>query len=158
MKLKGKEKYFWKKYFNITNAAMIPSNLDGVSGIDSDHDDQFFFYLTSRVTSIRSIHLRCSQLTDEGVKYISQLKNLKELTLKNHIGVTRKCLPYLNKLSDLEYLDISKNEILLEDLNALTNLINLREIYISSDKQETPVKEDIQKLKIHFPNCQITIY
>ena len=157
MKLKGKEKYFWEKNFKLTNAAMIPSHLDGIRGIDSDHDDQFFFYLTNRVTSIRSIHLRCTQLTDEGVKYISQLKNLKELTLKDHIGITKKCLSDLNKLSDLEYLDISKNEILLEDLYALTNLKNLREIYISSDKPEAGVKEEIQKLKIHFPNCQIII-
>jgi hypothetical protein len=158
MKLKGKEKYFWKKNFNISNAALIPSNLDGIKGIDSDHDDQFFFYLANRVTSIQSIHLRCTQLTDEGVKYISQFKNLKELTLKDHIGITKKCLPDLNKLNDLEYLDISKNEILLEDLYALTNLKNLREIYISSDKPETQVKEEIEKLKIHFSNCNITIY
>ena len=129
-RLKGKEKFFWERNFNIKNAAAIPTELPGITGIDSEHDDAFFSTLTARVTSIAEIYLRCTNVTDEGVKYICHLKNLKALTLKDHRHITSKCLPDLNKLSDLEYLDISKSNIAPEDLYTLTNLKKLKELVI----------------------------
>lgn len=157
-RLKGKEKFFWERNFNIKNAAAIPTELAGITGIDSEHDDWFFATLTAQVTSIAEIHLRCTNVTDEGVKYICQLKNLKALTLKDHRHITSKCLPDLNKLSDLEYLDISKNNIELEDLYALTNLKKLKELIVSSDKPEEEIAGEVEKLKIHFGGCEITVY
>lgn len=158
MKLKGKEKYFWERNFNIKNLAAIPTEIGGIRGIDSDHDDQFFYYLTCRVKTVHRIHLRCTFVTDEGVKYICQLKELKELTLKDHRGITRNCLPDINKLTDLEYLDISKNEIFPRDLLQLTNLKNLKELYVSPDKTGDGLQEDLERLQAHFPGCQVNFY
>src|SRR5688572_26463541 len=150
MKLKGREKYFWERNFNIKSLNAIPGELSGITGIDSEHDDEFFLFLTSRISSVGSIHLRCTNVTDEGVKYISNLKNLKELTLKDHRHITKACLPYLNKLSDLEYLDISKNNMLPEDLYVLTNLKKLQQLFISTDKTENEFAGELEKLKDHF--------
>lgn len=158
MKLKGKEKFFWERNFNIKSLAAIPQHINGIQGIDSEHDDEFFFFLTSRVSSVGEIYLRCTNVTDEGVKYICTLKNLRELTLKDHRQVTKACLPDINKLTDLEYLDISKNNIAIEDLYLLTNLKNLKQLFISSDKPESEITEELEKLKAHFPGCEITVY
>jgi Leucine-rich repeat (LRR) protein len=158
MKLKGKEKFFWERNFNIKNLASIPSAIKGITGIDSEHDDAFFFFLTSRVTTVGEIHLRCTNVTDEGVKYIANLKKLKELTLKDHRNITKACLPDLNKLVDLEYLDISKNDISTEDLYVLTNLKKLKQLFISTDKKDADLAAELEKLKNHFPGCEITVY
>jgi Leucine-rich repeat (LRR) protein len=158
MKLKGKEKFFWERNFNIKSLAAIPSAINGITGIDSEHDDDFFSFLSSRVTRVGEIHLRCTNITDEAVKYISKLKNLRELTLKDHRHITKACLPDLNKLTDLEYLDISKNNISIEDLYLLTNLKKLKQLFISSDKPENEMAEELEKLKTHFPGCAITVY
>lgn len=158
MKLRGREKHFWERNFNIKNLAAIPEEIDGIRGIDSEHDDEFFLFLSSRVSRVGSIHLRCTNVTDEGVKYIANLKNLKELTLKDHSDITKACLPHLNKLSELEYLDISKNNILPEDLYVLTNLEKLRQLFISTDKTEDEFAGELEKLKNHFPGCEITVY
>lgn len=158
MKLKGREKYFWESNFNIKSLEAIPHEISGIRGIDSEHDDEFFRFLTSRVSSVGRIHLRCTNVTDEGVKYIAHLKNLKELTLKDHRHITKACLPDLDKLSDLEYLDISKSSISPEDLYVLTNLKKLQQLIISTDSTENEFAGELEKLKKHFPGCEITVY
>ncbi len=67
-------------------------------------------------------------VTDAGVKLISDFKQLKNLTLIKHQNITKDCLPYINKLTDLEYLDVWKTKIRIEDLGALTNLKKLKEL------------------------------
>jgi Leucine-rich repeat (LRR) protein len=158
MKLKGKEKFFWERNFNIKKVANIPSQIEGIRGIDSEHDDDFFFYLTSRVHSVGEIVLRCTNVTDKGVDYISTLKNLRQLTLKDHRGITKACLPGINKLTELEYLDISKNDISIEDLYTLTSLKKLKQLFISSDKPDREIAEELDSLKKHFPGCEVTVY
>ena len=158
MKLRGREKYFWERNFNIKSLAAIPEEIDGIRGIDSEHDDEFFFFFTSRINRVESIHLRCTNVTDEGVKYISHLKNLKQLTLKDHSDITKACLPDLNKLGDLEYLDLSKNNIFPEDFYVLTNLKKLQQLLISTDKTENEFAGELEKLKNHFQGCKITVY
>jgi hypothetical protein len=158
MKLKGREKYFWESNFNIKSLSAIPEEMSGITGIDSSHDDEFFFYLTSRVRSVESIFLRCTNLTDEGVGHIARLKNLRELTLKNHHKITSASLQHINQLVDLEYLDISKNNIPLSDLYTLTQLTKLKQLIISSDLEENDWQEALEKLQSHFPGCEITNY
>jgi Leucine-rich repeat (LRR) protein len=152
-----KELTFWKSHFNIHSIAAIPKEMDKYTGIDSDEDDQFFLYLTSRVPVIHSIDLRCTFITDEGVKYISKLKELKELSLRNHNNITKESLPFLNQLTDLVYLDISKTEITLDDLASLYNLQNLKELHISAEESKENILEKISILKQVLPHCTVYV-
>ena len=152
-----KELYFWKRHFNINSIAAIPKEMDKFTGIDSDEDDQFFLYLTSRVPVIHSIDLRCTFITDEGVKYISTLKELKELSLRNHNKITKESLPFLNQLTDLKYLDLSKTEITLADVPALSNLQNLKELHISAEETKEYIVKKISNLKQVLPHCFISV-
>ncbi len=157
MKKDKKELNFWKSHFNIHSIAAIPQEMDKYTGIDSDEDDQFFLYLTSRVPFIHSIDLRCTFITDEGVKHISNLKGLKELSLRNHNKITKESLPFLNQLTDLVYLDLSKTEITLDDLASLSNLQNLKELYISAEETKEYIEEKISNLKQVLPKCIVYI-
>ncbi len=157
MKKDKKELYFWKRHFNIQSIAAIPQEMDKYTGIDSDEDDQFLLYLTSRVSVIHKIDLECTYITDEGVKYISNLKELKELSLRNHNKITKESVPFLNQLTDLVYLDISKTEITLEDLASLSNLQNLKELHISTEESKEYIVEKISILKKQLPNCLIHV-
>lgn len=157
MKKDKKELNFWKSHFNINSIAAIPKEMDKFTGIDSDEDDQFFLYLTSRIPVIHSIDLRCTCITDEGVKHISTQKELKELTLRNHNKITKESLPFLNQLTDLVYLDISKTEITLADVPTLSNLQNLKELHISAEETKENILEKISTLKQVLPNCIVYV-
>jgi len=160
MKLKGAEKHFWWHFRNITDSKDIPAELPGFTSIDSLVDDEFLGTLAARVSIIHEIYLKETMVTDTGVKFISNFKELKSLTLMKHEGITKACLPYLNKLTDLEYLDVWKTKIRLEDLGALTNLKKLKELYVSSNDGDDELDPDVILEKIikaeeTLPNCAI---
>ncbi|WP_447637239.1 hypothetical protein [Flavobacterium microcysteis] len=158
MHLRGKEKHFWKCNFGISKLADIPLEISGYKSIDSEIDDQFLFYLTSRVLIIHGIYLKFTNITDEGVRHISTVSALSELTLREHKDITNNCLPFLNKLTDLVYLDILKTKITLEDLPVLSQLQNLKELHISSENtDEEYLLAQVIALKKVLPNCIVYI-
>lgn len=158
MHLRGKEKHFWKCNFGISKLTDIPLEISGYKSIDSEIDDQFLFYLTSRVSIIHGIYLKFTNITDEGVKHISTVTALLELTLRDHKNITNECLPYLNKLTDLEYLDILKTKITLEELPTLSQLQNLKELHVSSEStDEEYLLGKVIAMKNILPNCIVYI-
>lgn len=158
MHLKGKEKHFWRRCFNISSLADMPLETDGLRGIDDETDDQFLFYVTSRISAIHELYFKFTLITDEGVKYISNIQKLKQLTLRDHKNITNESIPYLNKLVDLEYLDILKTKIQIEDLPELYNLQNLKELYVTSENlNEEYLLEHVITMKEILPNCILYI-
>jgi hypothetical protein len=158
MHLKGKEKHFWRSNFSIGSLADIPLEMGGFRGIDDETDDAFLFYVTSRIPTIHRLYFKFTHVTDEGVKYISNINNLQELTLREHRNITNESIPYLNKLVDLEYLDILKTEIHLEDLPGLFQLQKLKELYVTSENIEIEyILEQVVRMKEILPNCILYI-
>ncbi|RMZ58792.1 hypothetical protein D1632_14515 [Chryseobacterium nematophagum] len=168
MKLKGKEKQFWWHFGQINDSKNIPIEIQNIVGIDDpDYNDEYFAMLTDKIKIIPSIYLKETDLTDQGVKYISQVKGLKNLTIMKHPNITKTCLPYLNNLIDLEYLDIWRTEIILKDLIELNQLKKLKKIYVSSarmaEDESYPeldnehILEQIIMLEEIFPACTFIV-
>lgn len=158
MHLKGKEKHFWKNNFNIRSLAEIPSEINDFKSIDSELDDDFLFYLTCRIPVIHCLYFKFTNITDEGVKHISKIEKIEELTLREHKNITNASIPFINKLSYLEYLDILKTEIVLEDIQGLYNLQNLKELHISSENiEEGYLLSVIVKIKDILPKCTLYV-
>ncbi|MGN8058988.1 hypothetical protein ACTJKN_22055 [Pedobacter sp. 22163] len=160
MKLKGAEKQFWWHFGRITEAKNIPTELPGFASIDSLVDDEYLAMLFAKVSVMGSIYLKETRVTDEGVKLISNVKQLKDLTLMKHENITKACLPYLNKLTDLEYLDIWRTKIRLEDIWVLKDLKNLKELHISPcdegvEESRDAILEKIIKAEETLPSCII---
>jgi hypothetical protein len=158
MKLKGAEKHFWWNFRQITDSKHIPIELPGFTSIDSMVDDEYIGMLAARVSVMYTLYLKETLVTDEGVKLISNFKQLKSLTLMKHENITKNCLPYLNKLTDLEYLDVWKTKIRLEDLYLLIDLKNLKELYVSADDEDDQsdrevILEKIIKAEETLPGC-----
>jgi Leucine-rich repeat (LRR) protein len=158
MKLKGKEKVFWWHFGNITASGKIPTEIPYFVSKDSVDDDDYLFMLTSKVKIIHEIYLKDTDVTDQGVKYLTNLQGLKTLTLSKHETITKNCLPYINKLVDLEYLDVSRTKISLCDLVVLSDLTNLKELHIRSENYEIEyILEYVIKMKEILPNCILYI-
>lgn len=133
MRLKGEEKQFWWHFAQIKDSNDIPAEVSGIAGVDDpDFNDNYLAMLTDRVKVVHSIYLKETAVTDEGVQHISKIRQLKSLTLMKHPNITKTSLPLLNQLTDLEYLDIWRTGIVLEDLIALNQLKNIKKIFVSS--------------------------
>ncbi|MFH6987891.1 hypothetical protein ACHRVW_09110 [Flavobacterium collinsii] len=163
MKLKGEEKRFWWHFCKIKDSKDIPQKVPVVAGVDDLHyNDNYFAMLTDKVKIIHCIYLKETAVTDEGVKQISKVQQLKSLTLMKHPNITKASLFYLNQLTDLEYLDIWRTEIILEDLAALDQLKNLKKVYVSSlaevngffpELENEQILEHLIVLEDLFPDC-----
>ncbi len=154
MNLLKEEKKVWQKHFRIEKLENIPKEMTGFSSIDGDADDELMFYFAKRV-SIPEIYLKCSFVTDEGVSHISKIKQLKDLTLRDHKNVTKASIPYFNQMQNLESLNITKTEITLSHLCENLNNQNLKEVFISSEENEENILEKAFILKGRMPNCNI---
>jgi len=76
-------------------------------------------------------------------------KRLEDNLCMYHVGGERRSGDILHE---------QKNNISIEDLCLLTNLKNLKQLFISSDKPESEMAEELEKLKTHFSGSEITVY
>ena len=155
MKLPKEEEKFWQRYFRIDKLEDIPKQWGTLKRIDSEEDDDFFYFLSLRVTSILEIHLKETLVTDEGVNHISKFKDLEILYLRNHNKITKESIPYFNQMESLESLNITKTEITLSHLCENLNNQSLKEVFISSEENEENILEKAFILKELMPNCDI---
>ncbi|PHR12778.1 MAG: hypothetical protein COA40_07825 [Aequorivita sp.] len=157
MKLSKEEKKFWQRHFRIEKLENIPTEMSGYTAIDESNDDEFFYYLSKRVSIIPKIYLKRTWVTDEGVAHIRKLQQLKELTLRSHPNITKASIPYFNQMPHLERLNITRTQITLSHLCESLNNQNLKEVFLDSEENET--EEEILEmgfiLKERMPNCNI---
>lgn len=158
MHLKGKEKHFWRSEFNIGSLSEIPEELNSYRAIDTELDDDFLKIMISRIPIIHKLYFKFNNITDQGVEYISKIKGLYELTLREHEGITAKSVPLINQLHELTYLDIIKTGITLEDLPGLSQLQKLKELYVSSENEdEEYLLHHAVIMKHIIPSCVLYI-
>ncbi len=155
MNLLKEEKKFWQRHFRIEKLEDIPKEWGTLKRIDSQEDDEFFYFLSLRVTSILEIHLKETLVTDAGIKHISKFKDLEILYLRNHKKITKESIPYFNKMESLESLNITKTKITLTDLCELLNNQSLKELFLDSEDNEVNILEKAIVLKERMPNCDI---
>lgn len=155
MKSSKDEKKFWQHHFRIEKLEDIPKEWGTLKRIDSEVDDDFFYFLSLRVTSILEIHLKATLITDEAMRYISNFKDLEILFLRNHDKITKSSIPYFNKMESLISLNITNTKISLTDLCKNLNNLNLKEVFVSSEELETNIDEKALILKERMPKCDV---
>jgi len=153
MNLLKEEKKFWKRHFRIEKLDAIPPVWSGYKSIDSENDDDFFYFFTLRVSSISEIYLKDTLVTDEGVKHISKLKNLESLCLRSHSKITKASIPFFNEMASLQSLNITKTEITLANLCDDLNNQSLKEVFLDSEDDEEGILEKAIILKERMPDC-----
>jgi len=158
MKLKGKEKEVWWSLRRIKDSKDIPEEMSGFTSIDDEEDDEFFAILTNNVKRMGSLYLKQIRITDLTVEYISKLQGLKELTITRQPEITAASLPYINNLIQLEYLDVSMTSIQLSDVHMLKNLVDLKELWTSSELSGSDeILEQVIALEQILPRCKIFV-
>jgi hypothetical protein len=91
------------------------------------------------------------------INRISKIKHIEKLELKNSRQITKNCLPYINTLKELVLLNLMMTSITLNDLMVLKDLQNLKELYMSSDKDDDYNLEKNIQMKDILPNCIVFV-
>lgn len=157
MKLTKEEKKFWQRYFRIEKLEDIPEEWAKIGGygFGDEQFDEYFYFISLRVPIVHEIILKESYVTDEGVKHMVNFKQLTFLYIRKHLEITKKSIPYFNQMESLESLNITKTKITLSELCDHLNNPSLKEVFLSSEKEETDIEDKAFLLKERMPNCNI---
>ena len=155
-----KEQQFWSTFFYLNvpkHLTEIPAHIDRVNFRIWDHvEDDHLLLMLSKVKSINMLDLDETDISIEGIKYLTKLEQLKELRLKGVAAIDNDCMPHLNQLRDLELLHLGGTSV---TLNGLTNLINLQKlkVILLSIPPDEVIKEKMYELKTMLPHCEFII-
>jgi hypothetical protein len=97
------------------------------------------------------LRLHGNQFTDQGMKQLSSLTELRKIELKETV-IGSKGLVTLSKLPKLEFLYLIKQEIGPERLEALREFRNLYEIQFTDCEVS---EEELAKLRQALPDCDV---
>lgn len=129
-----------------TNLIEVDFNLIG------DHvEDGQLADLSQVSTQIATLNLARTKITDDGLKAIEPLKNLRKLHLEN-TKIGDAGLTHVKDLPSLEYLNLYGTQVTDSGLDQLSGLKNLKSLYLWQTKV-TPA--GVEKLKKALPKCEI---
>ena len=129
-----------------TNLLEVDLNLIGDHVSDSQLEP-----LQPIAQQVAVLNLARTNVTDDGLKAVEPLKNLRRLHLEN-TKITDAGLAHVKDLAKLEYLNLYATQVTDSGLSQLEGLKNLRSLYLWQTKV-TPAGVD--KLKQALPQCHI---
>lgn len=153
---------------DVLNEAMAPLNesMPGALTFSSQESEELFFTAVSQgpsfsdeqlatlkpvAAALVDLDLKKTSVTDEGLKSIAGMVNLKKLML-NETAVTDAGLETLSVLPNLESLSLFGTEVGDEGLKSLAKVSSLQSLYLSGTKVTAPAVEELRKA---LPNAQI---
>lgn len=116
----------------------------------TDKDLEYIPYLSE----VMVIHFSgCKQITDEGLKYLSNLEKLQYLNLDD-TNITDVGLKYLKNLKSLKELDLFYTKVTDKGIQELASVKSLTLLMLHGTKV---TQKGIDELKKKLPNCYITL-
>ena len=148
------EKYKERKYIKASD--LTQDNVDGYKkydtlGLDLDRSDDETMKLVSRLTNLQAISVRATSgsgwgITDNVLKYLKDLKNLKSIVLTRS-RITDAGLEDLKDLANLEFINLNDTDITDAGLARLKNLTNLKKIFLRGAKVSDAGLASLENLK-----------
>lgn len=129
-----------------TNLVEVDYNLVGGQIADAQLGD-----LAPISSQVATLNLAHTKITDDGLKAVEPLKNLRKLHLEN-TKIGDAGLTHLKDLTSLEYLNLYGTQVTDSGLEQLAGLKNLKALYLWQTKV-TPA--GVEKLKKALPKCDI---
>lgn len=156
--LRLKEEQFWRSfcYFNLPDGVNeIPTSFQRVNFRIYNVDDEGLLRMVGYVRSIVQLDLDGTDITNEGIGYLTQLESLKELRLKECLAIDNGCIDFLCEIQSLELLHLGGTGINLDGLEKIGCLRNLKLLLVSASEGE---EEFLSKIETALPpECEFLV-
>lgn len=107
--------------------------------------DQDLAMIVKGLPHLRYLSITATGVTNDGVKHLLDLKNLKRLRAK-HLGLTNKGLEVISRLPRVERLDIKENPAITStDLKLIERMKSLKELEVDSPNVSPEAKSALSK-------------
>ena len=120
-------------------------------GLENTEISESDWHNLSKFRKLKIIHLGNSNISDDGVKSLSELPELDTLSMSDTKGITDSALPYISKLPKLTNLKLQSTKITDQGLRTLSphselGILELRGLKVTSDGVE--LLKNIPTLKV----------
>lgn len=153
--MKKREKRFWKKQmqcspeeFACKNGERLALNFWSIAVTD-----EVISFLVPHLSMVTDLNLTITEITDEGVKLLSTMSQLKRLRLKD-TAITADCIPAIVKLYNLESLHLGSIKASCSDLLPLSQLKFLKQLIVNPQDLD---HEAINLIVKHNPLLDLVI-
>jgi hypothetical protein len=106
-----------------------------------------------RKSSVTSLDIQGTDLTDDGLAHLVPMTSLSELRLKDNPQLTDGCIPHLSKLSYLSSIHIENTAISVVGLRNLLENVGVDQIILGSEFNESI--EKLLALSALYPTTEI---
>jgi len=154
-KLIKQEKAFWKRYFN-WSLEDIPTHIQHINLRCTEVNDEGIAYITNRIKHIEQLDLDETEISNIATKHLIKLNYLQALRLKDNYKINNDCIEYLNKLQHLQLLHLGHTSVTIQGVLQLNALPHLKYLYFSSTTNEA-ISNHIEQLHHLMPGCTIVI-
>lgn len=121
-----------------------------------DFNDEAFEFLMKNVKGVNMLDLNETEITDESIKFLTNLEYVKEIRAKQCPNLTDNCISDLNKLAALSFLHVKSTEITIDGLLQLNLLTNLKTLIFSAN-DVLKIGQKLIQLKLMHPKCEMII-
>ena len=138
-KQKLKDDAFWASfcYFNLPKEQdEIPVHMRRVNFRLGGVTDEGLELMAGYIISIEQLDLDETEISNEGLRNLTQLENIKELRLKGCTGINDDGLLYLYQMAGLELLHLGGTSVTVNGLKEIGQLKRLKTLLISADDAE----------------------
>ncbi len=157
-KQKLKEDTFWASfcYFNLPKEQdEIPVHMRRVNFRLGGVTDEGLELMAGYIKTIEQLDLDEAEISNEGLRHLTQLESIKELRLKGCTGIDNDGLPYLYQIKDLELLHLGSTLVTVNGLKEIGQLKRLKTLLISADEAEM---ELLPNLAAQLPkDCELIV-
>ena len=108
-----------------------------------------------QVETLELLDLDLTEITDNGLRNLQSLKQLRELRLKDNPQLTNNCIQFLSNIEQLELIHIENTAITIEGLIKLLNHKELKSII--SDFESKNEIEELIRITEKYPKLEITL-
>lgn len=109
----------------------------------------------STLLLIQRLDLDCTDITDDGLAYLKNLPNLKELRLKDNPQLTQACTQHLSQIKSLEQLHLGNTFESIAGLSKLRMLPRLGELILEIGYDS--YHSHLVRLSLKMPHCEILV-
>jgi hypothetical protein len=135
---------FWANffYFNLPkHLEEVPAHVERVNFRYYGANDDDLFCMLEKVKSIYQLDLDETDITNEGLAYLTRLENLTELRLKGCSQITNEAMDAICQFKGLELLHLIGTGITTEGFEKIGALKQLKMLLISAEPSDPKLEE-----------------
>ncbi len=135
----------------------MPEHVVHLNLKESGVTDDELLLIVNRIRKIDMLDLHHTTISNDGIKHLTKLENLKELRLKGNTAIDNGCMQYIKQIKGLEFLHLRHTSVNVDGLKEIVSLQSLKTVLVSDDDTQENIDNKMKQIAAALPLCEFTV-